>query len=322
MNGTPPTCGAQQAGQFSKPFDWWLFGAGAIDAALLAWFFTSGVPLANNWLHAILGYNPITNTTDGAWIESGAAAGALIVLTIVGYYLFTDGCNFFPPKSVPACVSGIVNDVTDLNSTAVNILAPFAIGPEAMFDVVVKSTYWSLVTNNAYWVYCSNANPPGAELRCFVKSVTACAAKIGSAVGALAGAVPGVVLGYLAGIAVASLGCGPFAFLCFLLACIVAAIVAAAITYAGAVIGGDIAEGIAAAASGDPLGATAKSLVPGTIVTVNGDLAQDQNVGNNELWYVTSINRTGMDPSPPDYTTAQADNDITMDDCSVPTTTQ
>lgn len=78
--------------------------------------------------------------------------------------------------------------------------------------------------------------------------------------------------------------------------------------------GGVPRHGIAAAASGDPLGSTAKSLVPGTIVTVNGDLAQNQDVGNAELWYVTSINRTGMFPSPPDYTTAQADS-TPADDC-------
>ena len=47
--------------------------------------------------------------------------------------------------------------------------------------------------------------------------------------------------------------------------------------------------------------------MPGTIVTVKGNWVQDPNVGNNELFYVTDICRTGNYPNPPSYTAADAD---------------
>lgn len=63
--------------------------------------------------------------------------------------------------------------------------------------------------------------------------------------GAVVGSLGGVILGCMGGAAIASISCGIFAFLCFILALIVAALIAAAITYGGAVIGGWIGTGIA-----------------------------------------------------------------------------
>ena len=97
---------------------------------------------------------------------------------------------------------------------------------------------------------------------------------------------------------------------------IVAAIVAAAVAIVGAVLGRLAGEGIAAAANSDPVGDTWKGLTPGTIVTVQGNWITDPDVGNNELFYTTSINRTGQFATQPPYTTANADS-TAPDDCPI-----
>lgn len=308
MNGSPPRCGAQMPGDVPEPFDWWLFGGIAAAGGTLYWVYQNGVPLSNALIHLISGAGPVL---PGIGITA-AAAGAFAVLLLVGYYLFqADGCIVSKPKSEPVCASGIVEATVDLSSTAVLILAPFAVGPAGAFDVVLKSMYWHLATTNAFWVYCSAAG--SAMLRCIVKSEISCGARIGAAVGGVASAIAGIALGYLAGAAIASLACGPFAWLCFILALIVAAIVAAAMTYAGAVAGGLIGAAIASAGA-DPVGDNFKSLEPGSIVTVRGDWTRNPEVGNNELFFTTAINRTGVFSRGPSYTTADADS-TAPDDC-------
>lgn len=312
-----PTCGAQKPGDFPGPFDWWLFAAIGAAAGALGWVAGHGVPGANQLIALFSGSNPVLPggglvSASAAAMMVASAAGALLVLALVAYYLFQpDGCIVPKPRSQPVCASGIVEQTFDLNSTAVAILAPFAIGPAGGFDVVVKSVYWNLVTQNAFWVYCSATG--AAMLRCIVKSETSCGARVGSMVGAAAAAILAIALGFLAGAAIASLACGPFAWACFLLALLVALIVAAAITYGGAMIGGWIGAGIGLIGD-DPVGDAWKSLEAGAIVTVRGDWTANSDIGNNELFYTTQINRTGMFGAPPSYTTAQADS-TAPDDC-------
>jgi hypothetical protein len=251
-------------------------------------------------------------------VFTAAAAGAAAIFALVLYYaLQPDGCIRPTPKGEPICFSGIVEDTTDESSTAVAVLAPFAMGPAGLFDVVVKSIYWHYVTQNSFWVYCDNKG--AAMLPCIIKSKTACGAKIGSLVGATAGAVGGAILGYLAAAALGgAIGCaasGPFYLLCLLLVLIVAAIVGAAVAYAGAVIGGWVGEGIASTGA-DPVGDTWKGLDAGVIVTVKGNWVTDPNIGNNELLYTTDINRTGQFATGPSYTTADADS-TAADDCPI-----
>jgi hypothetical protein len=299
-----PVCGAQQPSPVPSSFDWWPFAAAGTVGSLAA----LGYALGKALIPAL--YGPIVFTA--------AAAGAAAIFTLVLFYaLSPDGCIRSTPKGEPICLSGIVQDTTDESSTAVAVLAPFAMGPAGMFDVVVKSIYWHYVTQNAYWVYCDDLG--AAMLPCIIKSKTACGAKIGSLVGAVAGAVAGTALGYLAGAALGgALGCtasGPFFLLCLLLVLIVAAIVAAIVTYAAATVGGWIGEAIASAGS-DPVGDTWKGLEPGAIVTVKGNWVTDPDIGNNELFYTTDINRTGQFASGPSYTTADADS-TAADDCPI-----
>jgi len=311
-----PNCGAQQPGTVPTPFNWTLFGdvgiAGGATAGVWAW-------ASSHFAAGAAGLGPTIPTAT----FTSAAAGAAAILALVLYFaLQPDGCIRSPTNGQPVCLSGIVEDTADLNSTAVAILAPFAMGPAGLFDLVVKSAYWSYVTTDSYWVYCSATNPGSAMLPCFIKSKTACGARIGSLAGAAAGAVVGAVAGYYAGIAtyiaLAAAGCAAtliFAFLCLLVALIVAAVVAAAITYGAATVGGWVGQGIAAAGS-DPVGDTFSGLLAGAIVTVKGTLVTDPNLGNNELYYTTSINRTGQFKSQPPYSTADADS-TAPDDCPV-----
>lgn len=292
----PPICGAQQPTTIPGSFDWPPLAALGTVATL-----------------AGLGYKIGTTyfavSVHGPLVFTAGAAGAAAIFGLVLYYaLQPDGCIRPTPKSEPICLSGIVQDTQDLSSTAVAILAPFAMGPAGWFDLVVKSIYWHYVTQNSYWVYCNDLG--AAMLRCVIKSKTACGAKIGALVGAAVGAVAGAILGYLAGAALgAAIGCaasGPFYLLCVLLVLIVAAIVGAAVAYAGAVLGGLAGEAIASTGS-DPVGDDWKALDAGIIATVKGNWATDPNIGNNELFYTTSINRTAESSSGPIFTTADAD---------------
>ena len=312
---TPPTCGAQRPGSVPGSFDWGLFTA--------LGFTGSASALAATWAaaHFAGGVAGLVTPLAHAAISVASVAGAAAIIALVLYFaLKPDGCIRPTPHGEPICFSGIVQSTTDLSSTAVAILAPFAMGPSGMFYVVVKSMYWPYVTKYAYWVQCNAIG--AAMLLCIIKSKTACGAKIGSIVGAGVGAIPGVIGGYLAGVAtaaaLAAAGCSVtfiFYLLCLLVALLVAAIVAAATTYAGAAIGGWIGQAIASTGS-DPVGDAWKSVVPGMIVTVQGNWIQDPGLGNNELYYTTDINRTGQFANGPNYTTANA-NDTAPADCPI-----
>jgi hypothetical protein len=303
---TPPICGAQQPTPIPGPFDWTVFTAIATAAGFIggAYALAQAIP----GILSALGV--------GATTFTAAAAGAGAIVALVVYYaLKPDGCIRSTPKGEPICLSGIVQDTTDLSNTVVDVLAPFAMGPSGVFDVVVKSMYWHYVTQNSFWVFCDDK--AAAMLRCLIKSKTACGGKVGSLVGVGLGAIGGMILGCLAAAAVAgALGCtasGPFYLLCLLLVLLVAAVVAAVVAFVGAMIGGWVGEGIAST-GGDPVGDAWKGLTPGAIVTVKGNWATDPDIGNNELFYTTNINRTGQFSTGPSYTTADADS-TAPDDC-------
>jgi hypothetical protein len=301
------TCGAQQPGTVPGPFNWQGFTAVGTGAGLIGVGYAVG--------HALFG----ATTVAGASVFTAGAAGAAAIFALVLYYAFkADGCIIPTTKGENICLSGIVQDSTDESSEAVDILAPYAMGPAGVFDLVVKSVYFHYVTQNSFWVYCNSLGAP--MLPCVIKSKTACGAKIGSLVGVTVGAIAGAFVGYFAAAALgAAIGCtasGPFYLLCLLVVLIVAAIVAAAVAIVGAILGGLAGEGIAAAANSDPVGDTWKGLTPGAIVTVQGNWITDPDIGNNELFYTTNINRTGQFATPPDYTTADADS-TAADDCPI-----
>jgi hypothetical protein len=303
---TAPICGAQQPSPVPGSFDWWVLGAPAIVAS------AGGAGYA-------LGNLLFGSAVFGASTFTGGVAGAAAIFVLVLYYaLQPDGCIRSTTKGEPICLSGIVQDTVDTSSSAaVAILAPFAMGPAGLFDLVVKTVYWHYVTQNAFWVFCDDKG--ASMLPCIIKSKTACGAKIGSLIGVTVGAIAGAFAGYFAAAAVGiAIGCGasgPFYLFCLIICLIIAAIVAAAVAIVGAMIGGWIGQGIASAGS-DPVGDSWKGLDPGAIVTVKGNWVTEPTVGNNQLFYTTDISRTGQFATQPSYTTADADS-TPADDCPI-----
>jgi hypothetical protein len=227
-----------------------------------------------------------------------------------------DGCIRSTPEGQAVCFSGIVEETSDTSSAAIAVLAPFAIPPSGIFNVVVKSIYWDLVSKDAFWVYCSKGGV--SMLPCIVKSKSACGGKIGSLAGAAVGAIGGLILGYVAAAAVGgAIGCaatGPLYLICLLVVLLVAAIVAAVVTYVGAMIGGWVGQGIGAVGA-DPVGDAWEGLDRGAIVTVRGNWVTNPDIGNNEIYYVTELHRNGMADPKASFTTADADA-TAADDCS------
>jgi hypothetical protein len=305
-----PTCGAQQPSGLPDSFDWWPIGAVATIAAVGTAVYTGGIPGINSILVA-LGYLPVGTALGPAFLLSAFAGAAAILALVLYYALKPDGCIRSLPKGQPVCFSGIVQDTADTSSTAVSILAPFAIPPAGLFNVVVKSFYWNLVEQNAHWVYCSPAG--SAMLPCIVKSETACGGKIGSVAGAAVGAIAGIVLGYVAAAALGCAASGPFYPLCLLAALLIALIVAAAVTYGGAMVGGWIGEGIGSVGE-DPVGDTFQGIEKGAIVTVKGNWVTNSDIGNNEIFFVTELSATGQVDAKAAYTTEDADA-TAPDDC-------
>lgn len=296
-----PLCGAQQPGSVPSPFDWWVLGALITIGAAGTAVYTGGIPIINGIIAFFKGSAIVLPSV----LLLASFIGAAAVLALVFYYAFqADGCIISTPKGENICFSGIVQETIDTSSTATAVLAPFAIPPAGLFQVVVKTIYWNYVTQNSYWVYCS---PVGAAmLPCVIKSKSACGGKIGSLIGAGVGAVAGIVLGFLAGAALGCAASGPFYFFCLLLALLIAVIVAAVITYGASVVGGWIGQGIGSV-GGDPVGDTWKGLERGTIVTVKGNWVTNKDVGNNEIFYTTDIIRMGMADTKDAYSTADAD---------------
>jgi hypothetical protein len=149
-------CGAQQPGSVPSPFSWQGLTAVGTGGSLIALGYAAGTFLYG------------ASTVAGAAVFTAGAAGAAAIFALVFYYAFqADGCIIQPTKGEPICVSGIVQDTTDENSTAVDALAPYAIGPAGMFDLVVKTIYLHYVTQNSYWVYCNSIGTP--MLPCIIK---------------------------------------------------------------------------------------------------------------------------------------------------------
>lgn len=314
---TAPVCGAQKPTPVPGPFDWFLFTAVGTAAAATAAVYAGGVPVVSGIIQAILGYAVAATTTGPAVLTSAFAGVAAIIVLVLYFALQPDGCIRSTPEGQAVCFSGIVEETSDTGSAAIAVLAPFAIPPSGIFNVVVKSMYWNLTSQDAFWVYCSQLG--SAMLPCIIKSKSACGGKIGSLAGAAVGAVGGLILGYIAAAALGgAIGCaasGPFYLLCLLIVLIVAAIVAAVVAYVGVLIGGWIGQGIGSVGA-DPVGDEWEGLDRGAIVTVRGNWVTNPDIGNNEIFYVTELHRNGMADLKASFTTEDADA-TAGDDCAV-----
>ncbi len=305
-------CGPQQPGEVEGPFDWAAFTAIAAAASIFIGALSSSAVTGflNGIIAAFAGSAPATTAGLG-----GPLLGVLAIIALVSYFLFQpDGC-IVPNKGKIACASGIVEQTADLSSTALAVLAPFAVTAAGEFYLVVRTNHQHLIATDAGFVVCNGRSEP--MLRCLVRSSFSCGARVGAAVGAIAGGVAGLVLGYLAGAAIASLACGPLAWLCLIIALIVAAIIAAAATYAGAMAGGWVGGAIGAAVGSDPEEAF-DALRVGDLVTARGHWNTNPDFGNNEFYYTTQIDLMGHLDASPSYAATDADTHA-PDNCGINT---
>jgi hypothetical protein len=247
-------------------------------------------------------------------IVAGAVAGAAIV--VGGVIAFCVWHHFGRLKTLQdsVCISGVADAANDSED---HWYLSIAWDPDRSIDVVLHTSQLNLITDKADFIRCNDAGTPLLHIE--IASHVPDAACIGGVIGSIVGSVLGIVAGIAAGAAIASLGCGPFALFCFLLALLVAFLVAAAITAAGAWVGG-IVGGLVGKAldKGDHLLELGASVGPGTCLTANGRWITDLGHGWNEVHPVVTLKLSGQHPKPrPSSGYLQSDADICPDDCPV-----
>lgn len=244
---------------------------------------------------------------------SGAIAGAvagIAVIIIVGLYV-ADRC--IRTEGLAECVAGVVNEIVQDFSTAIEEIFPFT-GIHDRVDVVVKARYWDVVEDGNAKVLCTSDAPPRRSeiMRCYYFTERVCNAAKGSLYGAGVGAVGGVIAG--AAVA-AAIGCATIIFC--ILALIVAALVAAVAALVGALVGGQI--GKAASDDDSPSAADGTQISVGDLITVTGNmLRREEDEGANVFWWVSTSSLSGRMPdSAPSnpFSYCEVDDIFTMDSC-------
>lgn len=261
-----------------------------------------------------------TDTVVGIATALGAASsgaisgtlGALAVVIIIGVYTF-DRCK--KTDGLAECVAGVVNEIVQDFSTAIEEIFPFTAQHDRV-DVVVKARYWDVVENGNAKVLCTDETPPRRSeiMRCYYFTDRVCNAARGSVIGAGIGGAAGIFAAAAVG---AAIGCATV-ILC-VLALLVAAIVAAVAALVGALAGGQIAK---AASDDSSPSASGTEISVGDLITVNGNmLKREEDEGANVLYWVTSSSLSGempaTAPSNP-FSYCEVDDVFTMDACPRP----
>lgn len=249
------------------------------------------------------------------WLAAVAAAA----ITIFAVFDFWRVRCLAHPDTQSACSAGVIERIVPSFGSASDELFPFSAMHDRI-DVVVKCRYWFRVENAAAFVFCNTDPDESPILRGYYHNAKVCAAGAGSTIGAVVGGVAGVFLGALAGGAIASLACGPFAWLCLILAVIVAAVIAAVCVLVGALAGGQIGKW----AASDP-GATADDgsvLVVGDYVTTKGGLlTSGDDQGARVYWFVDTTTLHGRSLLSPPFSHTDPDDPVTgltIDACPSP----
>jgi hypothetical protein len=213
----------------------------------------------------------------------------------------------------------VIQRIVPAFSSATDQIFPFTAMHDRI-DVVVKCVYWFLVENNAAMVICNTDPDMSPILRGYYKSNKVCGAGVGAIVGAAIGAAVGIFLGVLAGGAIASIACGPFAWLCaiivVILAVLVALVVAVACVLAGAFAGGQI--GRAAASGGPPAADDGSILMISDYVTTSGGLlTSGDDDGARVYWFVSKTTLHGASLLPSPFSHTDPDTNLLMDACPI-----
>jgi hypothetical protein len=307
-----PRCGYQAPGTYSP----------SVSTTTVTAIITGVLSLAG----AAKSLYDLVTKFSGGYLYAGAAVAAFITWLVVSAFYYKNCLD--SPRKFPACSAGVIEvTVPSFLSVADQIFA-FAASHDRI-DVVVKSIYWDLVSKNASYVNCA-PDPPIAPdtdgspmISEYYHNAAVCAAGLGGSIGAAAGGVAGVFLGALAGGAIAALSCGPFAWLCALIALIVAIIIAVVCAIVGAVVGSQI--GRAAATSGRPLpiDTTApnfpSALSVGDYVTTKGNLTSDADANGMYIyWFVDETTLHGRSTGLAPFNYRDPDANLLVDACPSP----
>jgi hypothetical protein len=247
------------------------------------------------------------------FVAAGAVLGAALALGFVfGTCLHSEYTKLEPLGRERVCVAGVVEVVSMPYSQWWLSFLRFT---DYVFDIVVRPSYLSLITEFAQNIQCNGAEMP--MLRLEIDSRVHRAACVGGMIGAAAGAVLGVVAGIAVGAAIASAACGPFALLCFIAAFIVALLVAAIVTLVVAWVGGMIGSAVGEALDvGEPLLELGATVERGTCLTAEGRWVNDTDHGWNEVHPVVELRLSGLHPGTPPF--RRADAEACPDDCPAP----
>ncbi|HEY1348506.1 MAG TPA: hypothetical protein VGF67_02630 [Ktedonobacteraceae bacterium] len=249
--------------------------------------------------------------TAGTSVIYGAAIIAAVVTWTVIFVFYYERC-LDTPRGFDGCSSGVIEQIVLAFSSTVEQVFPFA-GMHDRVDVVVKSTYWPLVSANARFVRCAGFDG-SPILSGFYHNDQVCAAGLGAAIGGAAGAVAGIIIAAAAALAI---GCATW-ILC-ILALIVAIVLAIVATVIGATAGGAI--GKAAASSGTP-GSSGGGLIPATplsvgdYVTTRGNLIISGDLeGAIVYWFVQNTTLHGRSTGSPHFDHMDPDKNLIIDAC-------
>ncbi|HYK03171.1 MAG TPA: hypothetical protein VE974_15535 [Thermoanaerobaculia bacterium] len=247
----------------------------------------------------------------GQAADVGAIGGALAIVVTAALY-FHDRC--LPKKGPGECTAGVVNEIHHSFSSAAEWIFPFTSMHDRV-EVVVKSTYWRLVAQNAGFVKCALDSRRSPILQNVVHSDEVCNTQRGALVGSGVGAVAGL---FAAAAAVAAIGCAGI--ITCLLALILAAIIAAVAALIGAFAGGMIGK---ATTSTAPAGSV-RALPVGNYVTTRGILVAYGDLDGAVVSWDASImmhggpSRHGEGPGGgPPYSHPDPDANLGWDGCTV-----
>ena len=245
----------------------------------------------------------------GIWLAAVGAALATEVL-IFGFYYKRCLEN---PDGLATCSAGVVNGIEESFNSAADEIFPFTAMHDRV-DVVVKSMYWFLVQNGAFFIKCAGDALGSPMLQSFYETDEVCAAGLGATIGGGIGVIGGILLGVLAG---AAIGCATI-ILC-LLALLIAAIIAAVVVLVGAFIGGQIGKAVANNSRPLPSGPGAAPIQLGDYITTKGNLITSGDLdGARVYWFVTDTTLHGRSTGAPEFSFTDPDTNLTNDACPPP----
>lgn len=306
-----PRCGAAEAPVIPEPLSTigaafaWIFGLFGIIGTVAGIFEKISV------VGGILKIGSITIGGAGAAGAASAALAGITIIVIVGTFAI-DRC--VQGEGLRECIAGVVNEIIESFSSAMDELFPFSAMHDRV-DVVVKSRFWDVVESGDAFVHCTDEAPPRRSeiMRCYYYEDRVCNAGEAGIWGATAGAVGGIIAG--AAIA-AAIGCATVIFC--LLAIIVAAIVAAVAALVGAFAAGQVAKAVGEDTH-PAAGGTAISV--GDLVTVHGNMQRrEEDGGANVIWWQSSTDLHGRvrDGLSEPFSYCEIDEELPMDGCPVP----